>query len=156
MKDDYSVALWIMFGITLVAAGVFAAWRYSEYREEWEKSNKAWAEYNAREAANDPTPPPAPQSVQPVRAPVVYGSTSNRPPVRSTMVTQGQYRRIFSGMPYSEVVSILGRQGNQTSSMSTGFGTYESYEWSNEEGGTMSVTFDNGVVSSKFQFNLPQ
>lgn len=161
MQKDYSVTLWIMFGLVVAMACVFAFRMYQDNQREWAESNKAWDAYRAREQADNP---PAPAQAAPVVmvAPQPTRRTTGdgiNNPMRShgSLATLGQYNRIFNGMSYSEVVAIMGREGDQISNMSMSMGgTLESRRWSNEGRGSMSVSFENGFVYAKSQFLLPK
>lgn len=68
-------------------------------------------------------------------------------------VTLDKYNKINNGMTYSQVKAILGE--GQLISQGQLLGTKtEMFEWINSDGSNMNVTFQNGKVQSKAQFQL--
>jgi hypothetical protein len=77
------------------------------------------------------------------------------------IIDQSKYGNVHEGMSYSEVVSIVGNSGSETSSNHTeGIkGVMESidtksYSWQNSDGSNMMVIFQNDKLISKAQFGL--
>lgn len=74
------------------------------------------------------------------------------------MVTLAEFNQIRRGMSYGDVVKIIGTNGEQTYSSNSQFGSSEHYTWNNSGGGfiggSASISFDNGKVSSMSQMNL--
>jgi hypothetical protein len=74
--------------------------------------------------------------------------SEEQPPAQpTTAVTIENYNRITVGMPYSQVIAILG-EGRLTST--------NNYSWSTDNSNTVtiSITFSNGAVYSKSQTGL--
>lgn len=68
-------------------------------------------------------------------------------------ITLDKYNKISNGMTYNQVKKILGE--GQLTSQGQLLGTKtEIYEWINSDGSNMNVTFQNGKVESKAQFQL--
>lgn len=72
----------------------------------------------------------------------------------SPNVTLANYGRIEMGMTYGEVVTIFGGPGVRTAQIQVGGEWLEFYSWKAAEGGTATVTFKNGVVSTKNENGL--
>jgi hypothetical protein len=69
-------------------------------------------------------------------------------------VTLANYERITTGMTYDEVVAIFGGPGVRTAQIRVGGEWLEFYSWKAVEGGQATITFKNGVVSTKSQNDL--
>ena len=68
-------------------------------------------------------------------------------------VTMEKYNKIKSGMTYDQVKEILGE--GQLISETELMGTKDQmYEWINSDGANMNITFQNGKVDTKTQFEL--
>lgn len=68
-------------------------------------------------------------------------------------VTLDKYNKIKNGMTYDQAKTILG-EGQLTSETEI-MGTKDQiYDWINFDGANMNVTFENGKVDSKAQFEL--
>lgn len=72
-----------------------------------------------------------------------------------------QYNAVRTGMPYGQVVSVLGTQGTELSrseikgvSGVTDDLVTVMYAWQNPDGSNMNVMFQNDKVVSKAQFGL--
>jgi hypothetical protein len=72
----------------------------------------------------------------------------------SPNVTLANYERIEVGMTHDEVVAIFGGPGVRTAQIQVGGEWLEFYSWKAAEGGTATVTFKNGVVSTKNENGL--
>lgn len=74
----------------------------------------------------------------------------------SSYLTYSNYQKIYTGMSYREVVSVLGNdEGELTSSAGYGGYTLEYYTWSNNSGTKCIVIgFENGRVCAKTQYGL--
>lgn len=68
-------------------------------------------------------------------------------------VTMDKYNKISNGMPYDQVKGSLG-EGQLISQSSILGSTAEIYSWMNKDGSNMNITFKDGKVESKAQFNL--
>lgn len=68
-------------------------------------------------------------------------------------VTMAKYNQINNGMSYNQVKNILG-EGQLASQSSLLDTKSEIYEWINAGGSNMNVTFTNGAVDTKTQFEL--
>ena len=79
----------------------------------------------------------------------------------SNVVSKAEYNQIENGMSYSQVVSIIGDGGTESSS-----GTIEGvpgvmpsittklYMWQNSDGSNMNAIFQNDKLTTKAQFGL--
>lgn len=79
----------------------------------------------------------------------------------SDVVTRSEYDQISYGMSYSQVASIIGYEGIQTSggTMDGVPGvmpsiTTEMYMWQNSDGSNMNAMFQNDALVNKAQFGL--
>jgi hypothetical protein len=72
----------------------------------------------------------------------------------SPSVTFANYERIETGMTYDEVAAIFGSPGVRTAQIQVGGAWLEFYSWKAVEGGNATVTFKNGIVSTKNQNGL--
>ncbi len=72
----------------------------------------------------------------------------------SPNVTLANYERIETGMTYDEVTAIFGGPGVRTAQIQLGGEWLEFYSWKAATGGTATVTFKNGIVSTKSQNGL--
>lgn len=77
------------------------------------------------------------------------------------VVTRANYDEIKTGMSYSEVVDIIGSEGDEAASTSMeGVEgvmpsiTTKIYSWQNSDGSNMNVTFQNDEMISKAQAGL--
>ena len=75
-------------------------------------------------------------------------------PRRSSQISMAQYNQIQPGMSYSEVVSILGREGEEMSSNEVGGYRTVMYVWENRFGANMNAMFQNDEMVQKAQFGL--
>ena len=69
-------------------------------------------------------------------------------------LTMAKYDQIKKGMTYSEVVEILGGEGEELTSSAVGKYKVSSYTWSGENLEMIAIVFENDKVSSKTQANL--
>ncbi len=72
----------------------------------------------------------------------------------STGVTMANYNRLQTGMTYSEVVAILGKEGVELSSNDIGGYRTIMYQWQGKGISGMSVMFQNGRMIQKSQIGL--
>lgn len=68
-------------------------------------------------------------------------------------VTIDKYNKINMGMNYEQVKAILG-EGELASQTSLAENKNEMYEWINEDGSNMNITFQDGKVDTKTQIEL--
>jgi len=71
----------------------------------------------------------------------------------NSKVTLDMYNKVENGMSYDQVKNILG-DGQLTSQSSLLDTKSEIYSWINSDGSNMNVTFTNGAVDTKAQFEL--
>ncbi len=76
-------------------------------------------------------------------------------PIGSTHnIEYSDYSQVRTGMSYREVVSIIGVEGAEISS----FNMYDIentiYQWKNSNGSNITLTFQNGRLTTKIQFGL--
>ena len=77
------------------------------------------------------------------------------PNAGSNGLTYEKYARISNGMTYSQVVDILGDDGELTSSAGVSGYTLQYYSWTNASGTRVVVVgFENGRVCAKSQIGL--
>lgn len=69
-------------------------------------------------------------------------------------LTLEKFNQIQNGMKYEEVVKILGGNGTETSSFSSGSLKTVSYKWEGEKYARITATFRNGELTSKIQSGL--
>lgn len=93
----------------------------------------------------------------PSGSPVATASSETRvtsPARRSDQITMAQYNQIQPGMSYSEVVAILGRDGEEMSSSDVAGIRTILYGWSNRSGANMNAMFQQDAMVQKAQFGL--
>jgi len=73
---------------------------------------------------------------------------------KKSQVTLDNFQRIKMGMSYSEVVSILGEEGEEVSRSDFAGRTTASYDWKGENLAIVSVVFQNDSLLYKSQFGL--
>lgn len=85
-------------------------------------------------------------------------STPEPTPKPQDMFSRADYDRVKNGMTYDEVVNIMVVPGNEKSSNTIDFPdgsiTTKLYEWQNEGGSVMQITFSNDKVYQKAQSGL--
>jgi len=69
-------------------------------------------------------------------------------------ITLEAYEQITEGMLYQEVCDLIGGEGELLSSVEDGDLLTELYTWSNSDGGSATVVFENGAMTSKSQVGL--
>ncbi|MCB1023473.1 MAG: DUF3862 domain-containing protein [Acidobacteria bacterium] len=69
-------------------------------------------------------------------------------------ITKAKYDEIKNGMSYDEVKKIIGSEGEQNSSSSSGSSTYSSYTWKGANYSRISISLKDDKVTSKRQSNL--
>lgn len=74
----------------------------------------------------------------------------------TTGVNMENYNKIQTGMSYEEVVSILGKEGEEMSSNDIAGYKNIMYKWNGDSGfgANMNAMFQNGKLIQKAQFNL--
>lgn len=76
-------------------------------------------------------------------------------PAPGAGVTMANYNMIKTGMTYSQVVQILGKEGTELTSNEVGGYKTVMYKWEGDGwGSNMNVMFQNGKVIQKAQFGL--
>ncbi len=70
------------------------------------------------------------------------------------IVTKDEYQKIKTGMTYSEVVAIIGAEGEEMSSSGEGRFRTIMFMWQNTSGSNMTVMFQNDKLNTKAQFGL--
>jgi hypothetical protein len=77
-------------------------------------------------------------------------------PKDTTGVNMENYSKLQTGMSYEEVVSILGKQGEEMSSNDIGGYRTIMYKWDGDTGfgANMNAMFQNGELIQKAQFGL--
>lgn len=69
-------------------------------------------------------------------------------------VTKAKYDAITEGMSYSQVVAIIGQEGEEQSRSKIGDLTSVSYSWKNSTGSNMFAIFQNDKMTMKAQYGL--
>lgn len=69
-------------------------------------------------------------------------------------LTLEKYNRLKTGMPRSEVRSILGGKGNELSSSTGGGYSFAVEQWTGEDFDSIIVTFQNDKLQEKYQIGL--
>ncbi|MEZ5344187.1 MAG: DUF3862 domain-containing protein [Pyrinomonadaceae bacterium] len=69
-------------------------------------------------------------------------------------ITKAKYDQIKNDMSYEEVKKIIGSEGEQNSSSSSGSSTYSSYTWKGPNYSRISISLKDDKVTSKRQSNL--
>lgn len=77
----------------------------------------------------------------------------------SDRVTKEEFEVLYTGMTYSQVVKVVGFDGELGSQVGIGAGVgneynTELYTWSNPDGSNMNATFQGGGLVSKAQYGL--
>lgn len=86
---------------------------------------------------------------------VVFDCVEALHAARDGYITKAKYDEIVEGMNYSEIVAIIGSDGELSAESSVSGNTVEIYTWTAEDGiGTMSITFQNGIAIAKAQAGL--
>jgi hypothetical protein len=75
-------------------------------------------------------------------------------PSPSPGITKAMYDRIRTGMTYAEVISHLGRDGQELSRTEIAGFVTEIYFWKNEDNSEVMITLSNGKVMQKVQVGL--
>lgn len=88
-------------------------------------------------------------------------TSKNQSNVRSTSaqtstadLTMAKYEQLNTGLSYSEAVKIIGAEGSQTSSSSSGTYKTTTYKWEGEKNARIYVIFKDDKIQSKSQSNL--
>lgn len=69
-------------------------------------------------------------------------------------LTLEKFNELKNGMKYDEVVKVLGSEGTETSSYSSGSLKTVTYKWEGENYARITVTFRNDELTSKIQSGL--
>ncbi len=69
-------------------------------------------------------------------------------------LTLEKFNQLQNGMKYEEAVKILGSEGTETSSYSSGNLKTVTYKWEGEKYARVTATFRNGELTSKIQSGL--
>lgn len=80
----------------------------------------------------------------------ILSSTSSK----TQVITLDKFNNIKDGMAYWQVVSIIGKDGEKLSESEFSGFTTVMYSWSNSNGSSMNIMFQNGKLVSKAQFGL--
>ena len=78
------------------------------------------------------------------------------PKPKRRYITLREFNRLEIGMPYKEVVKMLGREGKEDSRIELLGTTTTTYEWSEGLGRTVVLQFEDGRLSNRMQFGLPE
>lgn len=88
-------------------------------------------------------------------------TSKNQSNVRSTSaqtatadLTMAKYEQLSTGLTYNEAVKIIGAEGSQTSSSSSGSYKTTTYKWEGEKNARIYVIFKDDKIQSKSQSNL--
>ena len=73
----------------------------------------------------------------------------------SIKITLAEYKEIQDGQTLDEVIAIVGVDPTRSASATGPYAnTGTAYQWVNPDGSAAIITFDNGVVVAKTQYNL--
>ena len=73
----------------------------------------------------------------------------------SIKITLAEYNEIQDGQTLDEVVAIVGVDPTRSASATGPYAnTGTAYQWVNPDGSAAIITFDNGIVVAKTQYNL--
>ncbi len=88
-------------------------------------------------------------------------TSKNQANVRSTSaqattadLSMAKYEQLQTGLSYAEVVKIIGSEGSQTSSSSSGSYKTTTYKWEGDKNARIYVIFKDDKIQSKSQSNL--
>jgi hypothetical protein len=88
-------------------------------------------------------------------------TSKNQSNVRSTSaqasaadLTMAKYDQLQTGLSYAEAVKIIGSEGSQTSSSSSGSFKTTTYRWEGDKNARIYVIFKDDKIQSKSQSNL--
>jgi hypothetical protein len=74
--------------------------------------------------------------------------------VADSGITLDQYNRLYTGMSYSEAVSVMGSPGVEGSRNEVGGYVTVGYTWENPDGSNVIVIFQNDQLAQKSQAGL--
>ena len=80
--------------------------------------------------------------------------TDTKTETSSSRLTLEKFNQLQNGMKYEEAVKILGNDGTETSSFSSGNLKTVTYKWEGEKYARITAVFRNGELTSKIQSNL--
>lgn len=72
----------------------------------------------------------------------------------ASSLTLEKFNQLQDGMKYQDAVRILGSEGTETSSFSSGGTKTITYKWEGEKYARVTVTFKNDALTSKIQMNV--
>jgi hypothetical protein len=96
-------------------------------------------------------------SSSPARSATNNSLTNASSPASTAGVTMANFNRLQNGMTYTQVVKILGKEGEESSVMESGGVKIVMYKWDADEDGSgarLDVFFKNGKLDRKLQFAL--
>jgi len=96
------------------------------------------------------TPTPTPNVSNTASSP----TSSSSPATSSSGLTKAKFEQLKNGMSYKEVVSILGKEGEETSSSQVGKTTIRTMKWQGVNYEYIFVNFTNDKMTFKSQANL--
>jgi len=133
----------------------------------WQEAEIARLQALCQKAGIDPEPPEAEAGVEsgysdvgdatvvPADATQAQGEGIQSPPGQKPAFTSQMYGRIKKGMAHSEVVDLLGAEGDRLSSSYFEGTANEVYVWTNPDDSHICVIFQDARVLVKTQFGLP-
>lgn len=98
----------------------------------------------------EPKTPPAPAVNTATKTETTTPSTEKP----AAGLTKEKFDQLKNGMKYEEVVKILGSEGKETSSSSSGSYKSATYQWEGENYARITITFRNDELNSKMQSGL--
>ncbi len=96
------------------------------------------------------TPTPTPNVSNTSTSP----TSSSSPSTSSTGLTKAKFEELKNGMTYKEVVAILGKEGEETSSSQVGKTTIRTMKWQGVNYEYIFANFTNDKMTFKSQANL--
>lgn len=106
---------------------------------------------------SDEAPTPVPDAEDAEKTETKTDSSGDSTSTSSTgkgSITLDSFSKMKNGMTYEEVVKILGKEGEETSSSTIGKYELKSYKWEGEKSARISASFRNNELRSKSQFGL--
>jgi Beta-lactamase inhibitor (BLIP) len=100
------------------------------------------------------TPSNSPTVANTSSSPTSSSSPSTSSSSSSGGLTKAKYDQLKNGMTYKEVVNVLGKEGEETSSSEVGKTTIRTMKWQGENYAYVFVNFTNDKMTFKSQANL--
>ena len=126
--SNKTVVLWVIFLIGLLSFLYFSAKNNTEAQNKYQ---------NYLGSGDNPS-----------------GIVSANQPESTKSITLQEFTQIQMGITYTDAVRIFGEDGTLVSSSVIGNSHIDIYDWKNFDGSNAALSFIDGKLSSKTQFNL--